>query len=236
MAALLPATLAHAAGMMLATRSARMATAIRSMTRSLVIRADVRGDPKGMMNVWMDDGGDPTTFQGAIAAKLDVTKRERVHIWPRPAGYADEYSTRYGKFRAFTNSHYSSEFRNSTTLEPELFEGTDVSSDESEEVMRRVVEMLRASGEFDVRENFRTGNALVLGAVRVRERMLRGIAKRLSRRLGVLMARDEGLRPAALPLALFFAALACYCSCFLLGSALIGRSTKVRKTQRKGSR
>ena len=204
---------------MLATRSVASAISRRT-TRSLAIRADVRGDPKGMMNVWMDDGGDPTTFQGAVAAKLDVTKRERVHLWPRPAGYADEYSTRYGKFRAFT------------TLE----EGTDVSSDESEEVMRRVVEMLRASDAFDVRENFVTGNALVLGALRVRERMLRGLAKRVSRRLGVLMARDEGLRPAALPLALFFAALACYCSCFLLGSALIGRSTKAQKTQRKGSR
>ena len=205
--------------MMLATRSVASAISRRT-TRSLAIRADVRGDPKGMMNVWMDDGGDPTTFQGAVAAKLDVTKRERVHLWPRPAGYADEYSTRYGKFRAFT------------TLE----EGTDVSSDESEEVMRRVVEMLRASDAFDVRENFRTGNALVLGAVRVRERMLRGISKLLIRRLRVLMARDEGLSISALPVALFFAAFGLATASLLGFFALIGRCTKAQKTQRKGGR
>ena len=197
-----------------------MATAIsRRITRSLAIRADVRGDPKGMMNVWLDDGGDPTTFQGAVAAKLDVTKR-RLYLWPRPAGYADEYSTRYGKFRAFT------------TLE----EGTDVSSDESEEVMRRVVDMLRASEEFDVRENFVTGNALVLGAVRVRERMLRGLAKLLVRRMRVLMARDEGLSISALPVALFFAAFGLATASLLGFFALIGRCTKAQKTQRKGSR
>merc|ERR1719231_2241192 len=81
---------------------------------TFAIYIDVRGDPAKL--VWMADKGNPSTFQSAMAP-LDIQGTERLHTSFGPAEYTDEYTTPHGKFTTHT------------TLEPEMFAGTDVTAD-----------------------------------------------------------------------------------------------------------
>ena len=60
---------------------------------------------------------------------------ERLHTSFGPAEYTDEYTTPHGKFTTHT------------TLEPEMFAGTDVTAD-NPALMGRVVRLLRESAAF----------------------------------------------------------------------------------------
>ena len=98
------------------------------------IYIDVRGDPEKPRHVWMADKGNPSTFQSAMAP-LDVQGTERLHTSFGPAEYTDEYTTPHGKFTTHT------------TLEPQMFAGTDVTAD-NPALMGRIVRLLRESAAF----------------------------------------------------------------------------------------